>query len=194
VQLTVLKEAGYKEAMLGLSLSYGQTWKPVDELKAYEVASRLSHKGDGHNKFLESMVVWLDITAPRFFWAEFDTYRVGVTKQSASTMHTLKRDGVQDNQFDPYPGHLAIAKLKDAVTGNMGIEMIKAMLPESFLQRRIVCLNYAVLQRMYRQRRKHRLPQWRKFCEALADGLKFPYFVVGKSEEAKHSESGGIDE
>lgn len=179
----VLREAGYREALLGLSLSYGQRWSPDDETKAYEVARRLAHKGDGHNKFLESMCVWLDVTAPRFFWSEMDTYRTGMTKQSESTMHTLKRDGVRDNQFDPYPGHAAVKNVQDAVHRGY-IEEIKARLPESFLQRRIICTNYATLQRIVRQRKKHRLSQWQRFCFDVLTQVKYPEFLDGdwKSE------------
>ncbi len=71
----LLHEHGSQEALLGLSLSY-------DSEPNIKVANQLAHKQGGHNKFLESIVVWLDITAPRYWWQEFDTYRIGITKQS----------------------------------------------------------------------------------------------------------------
>ena len=83
MNVTVLNEAGYQEALLGLSLSYEQS---LDKMPA--VAERLAQRDNGHNKFLESIVVWLDVIAPRYWWQEFDTYRIGVSKQSSSTMHT----------------------------------------------------------------------------------------------------------
>lgn len=186
---TVLREAGYHEALLGLSLSYGQKWSPDEELKAYDVASRLAHKGGGHNKFLEAMCVWLDVSAPRFWWAEFDTYRIGVTKQSESTMHTLKRDGVKDSQFEPFPGHYAVSAVRDAIFYGSSIDEIKARLPESFVQRRIICTNYAALQRIVKQRAMHRLPQWREFCQDLVKQLKYPDFVRKPIPYPQHSET-----
>ncbi|MCK9240314.1 hypothetical protein [Desulfocurvus sp.] len=55
------------------------------------MAEKLAPLDKGHNKVLESMCVWLDVRMPRYWWQEFDTYRVGVTKQSESTMHILIR-------------------------------------------------------------------------------------------------------
>ncbi len=86
--LTVVKteEAGYQSAMIGLAKSKKQ---PVENMPA--LAVKLAPKGLGHNKFLEAMVVWLDVRAPRYWWQEADTYRIS-TKQSESTMHTLVRE------------------------------------------------------------------------------------------------------
>ena len=80
MHVRILEEHGHDSALLGLSLSYDQT---PERMPA--VAERLRFRGDGHNKFLESILVWLDVTAPRYFWQQFDTYRVGVTKQRQST-------------------------------------------------------------------------------------------------------------
>lgn len=188
MNVKVLREAGYKEAILGLSLSYGQRWSPADELKAYEVCSRLAHKGDGHNKFLESICVWLDVTAPRFFWSEFDTYRVGVTKQSESTMHTLKRDGMKVSDFGGFLTKEFVDIINEAANvPGISIANIKCLLPEGFHQRRIICTNYMALQRIIKQRHKHRLPQWRLFCEVVVSELMFPQFVM-KKEEFLHDE------
>ena len=67
-----LNESGYAEAILGLSLSYG-----TDVHRMRVRAESLAHMDKGHNKFLESIYTWWDITAPRYWWQEFDTYRVG---------------------------------------------------------------------------------------------------------------------
>lgn len=182
MQTLVIREAGYKEAILGLSLSYGQRWTPSDEMKAYNVALRLSSKGDGHNKFLESMCVWIDVTAPRFWWSEMDTYRVGITKQSESTMHTLRRaisnGGVQDHMFER--GCVTddtVDALEATVKYGKDIEIVKLYLPESFLQRRIICTNYKTLQTIVRQRKDHKLPQWKMFCDDVIRSLKYPEFI-----------------
>ena len=91
MDVQIMAECGVVEAMVGLSLSYG-VGKSYEEM--LEVAKKLYNKDGGHNKFLESIVVWLNIDAPRYWWQQFDTYRVGTTKQSGSTMHTImKRAG-----------------------------------------------------------------------------------------------------
>jgi len=171
MQVRVLEEAGYKWAMLGLSLSFRQDPDRMDS-----VAMRLAHKGDGHNKYLEQMVVWLDIVGPRYWWQQFDTYRVGVSKQSESTMHTItKRPLTQEDFEHPIPkGWLdELNRLIEAEDWRR----VKELLPESFRQRRIVCTNYLALQRMVRQRRDHRLPEWWEFIVELVPQLKRPELV-----------------
>ena len=98
IDVDVLNLAGYYEALYGIGLSRGLTscvsfeeFKDNRELvdRLSSVALSLSCLDGGHNKFLESIVLWVNIDAPRYFWVEFDTYRVGVTKQSESTMYSL---------------------------------------------------------------------------------------------------------
>ncbi len=171
MQVTVLDEYGYEFALLGLSLSYKQ-----DTERMPEVARRLAFKGGGHNKFLESIVLWLDITAPRYWWQQFDTYRVGVTKQSESTMHTMtKRPLIQEDFEHPIPAE-TLAHLNDLVAEN-DWKTVKWLLPESFLQRRIVCLNYMTLQRMIRQRATHKLEEWRAFIDQVLGQVAHPEFL-----------------
>jgi len=95
MKVKILDERGYDWALLGLSLSFEQD--PADMPR---VAQKLAFRGDGHNKFLESIVLWLDITAPRYWWQQFDTYRAGVSKQSASTMHTMTRRALTQEDFE----------------------------------------------------------------------------------------------
>ena len=85
MKVEILKEAGYDEALLGLSLSYGTTIE-----RAEEVAKKIASKNGGHNKFLESIIMWIDVTAPRYWWSQMDTYRM-MTKQSQSTCTRWRR-------------------------------------------------------------------------------------------------------
>jgi len=161
MHVRILEEHGYGSALLGLSLSYDQT---PERMSA--VAERLRFRGDGHNKFLESIVIWLDVAAPRYFWQQFDTYRVGVTKQSQSTMHTMTARPLAQSDFaHPIPtAHLDhLNRLIEA----RDWEAVKHDLPESFVQRRIVCTNYMALQRTIRQRETHRLAEWHEFIDAV---------------------------
>lgn len=166
MNILIRKEAGYEEAILGLSLSYN-----IDPLDAVLVAQKLAHKDGGHNKFLESMYLWLDITAPRFWWQEADTYRLS-TKQSESTMHTIKRRLLTQDDFE-YPVYNLDA-LNIVISSNVSIEAIKNILPEGFLQRRIWVMNYKTLKNILTQRYTHKLPQWRQFCEYILESVEHP--------------------
>jgi len=95
----VIKEAGYEEALLGLSLSFN-----ADLERMPKRAEKLAPLDKGHNKCLESIAVWLDVRAPRYWWQEYDTYRVGVTKQSESTMQDNRQpESKRDSTLLPMP-------------------------------------------------------------------------------------------
>ena len=177
MQTIVLKECGYDEAMLGLSLSHNQY--PANMA---DVADKLAHKGDGHNKFLESIAVWIDVTAPRYWWQQFSTYRIGTSAQSESTMHTILKWELRQSDFEGnvHPDYLE--HLNNLIKEGKLVE-VKQALPESFLQRRIVCTNYATLQRIERQRRTHKLPEWQSFCDSVLLGVKYPKWVSEKWKE-----------
>ena len=172
MKIEVLREAGYTEALLGLSLSYNTQ---LDRMP--EVALRLAGMDKGHNKFLESIVVWLDITAPRYFWQQFDTYRVGVTKQSESTMHTAMKRWLTPRDFDGRIHPDALAHLNYSIR-RKNFDMLKCELPEGFLQRRIVCCNYKSLKHIIGQRHNHRLPEWQIFCQAIQAQVEYKEFLV----------------
>ena len=172
MKVEILEESGFQSAMLGLSLNKKQN---VDNMQ--RVAMKLGECDGGHNKFLESIVVWLDITAPRFFWSEFDTYRAGVTKQSESTMHTLKKERVTQDCFEYDINQNYIDVLNCMIADDKPIEEIKNALPDGFLQRRVVCTNYKTLRNIYLQRKSHRLPQWKQFCEYISNNLKYAVYA-----------------
>ena len=172
MKVTVLREAGCDEALLGLSLSYDQ---PIENMP--KVADKLARKNGGHNKFLESIMIWVEVQAPRFWWQEGDTYRIS-TKQSESTMHTLVKelqlifsseqlDDYVRNNFDG--GFLAITpetiRQMHFIANDVGIDdevqrlvTLKRMMPEGFLQKRMWCFSYKTFRNMVLQRMNHRLP------------------------------------
>jgi len=172
MKVKILKECGYEEALFGLSLSYNVN----DMQKIEQRAIKLAQMGGGHNKFLESIILWIDIDAPRYWWSQFDTYRIGVTKQSQSTMHTiLKRElTIKDFEDTIYGNILDILnryiKIKD-------FEMVKAHLPESFLQRRIICTNYKTVRCIISQRHGHKLKQWQNFINSIYEQINYPNFL-----------------
>ena len=176
MRVRVLEEHGYDAALLGLSLSYSQ-----DPEKMRRVAERLRFLGGGHNKFLESIVLWLDVTAPRYFWQQLDTYRVGVTKQSESTMHTMLARALMQEDFEhPIPEE-HLAHLNELIEAK-NWERVKHDLPESFNQRRIVSMNYMALQRMVRQRATHRLEEWQRFIADVMNQVQHPELLREEQE------------
>lgn len=161
----------------------------------YDLAKRLCKAGSEHRKFLQMVQVWVNITAPRYFWSEFDTYRVGVVKNSESTMHTLKKDGLTQDCVEFEWGFdleadetmtnllLALQSLQKEVIENKEYSehyhrIMKALLPEGFLQKRTVNVNYETLGNMYRQRKNHRLPEWSVDFVEWVKSLPYSEFIT----------------
>jgi len=168
--VTVKAEAGYWQAMEGLALSYSK-----DDRDMPNVAFKLYDKDGGHNKFLESMQAWLLIRFPRHIWQQFDTYRIGVTKQSESTMHTIAKRPLTQDDFDVPILASYLDHLNELVEQGEFTEL-KNALPESFLQVRMVCLNYKALRHIMRQRHNHKMPHWRQFCLECIEQLEYKEF------------------
>ena len=197
MQVDIIETTGIDEALLGLGLSYGLTSdmdiyalsypeNAVTYCKCRDIANKLAHKQGGHNKFLESITISLDITAPRYWWSEFDTYRVGVTKQSESTMHTITKRPLTQKDFQGTVVAETLTFLNELidkynntpylVTQQTLLHKIKNNLPEGFLQRRIVVLNAKTLQNIIAQRHNHRLREWHTFCTAIYNVFdEFPF-------------------
>ena len=185
MKVEIIGESGFLEALFGLGLSYGitsgmtfDTFKDSRNIidKVREASLKLYTKEGGHNKFLESIQMWLDVTAPRYIWAEIDTYRVGCSKQSESTIHTLTKSPFVQGMFcRPVPaevlGSLEELRIKGDFVG------LKNILPEGFLQRRIWNLNYKVLRNILSQRKRHRLSEWQYFCDYIYTYCKYPIYI-----------------
>jgi hypothetical protein len=187
MEVKILTEYGYHEALLGIGLSYGLTsGKSLQEFERDEklmqrlegIAQRLVRRGGAHAKFLESIAVWLDITAPRFWWCQMDTYRVGITKQSESTMHTITKRKLTQDDFESDIHYSTLDRLNYLIWGKE-FDKLKNELPEGFLQRRVVCTNYKVLSHIVAQRYNHKLFQWLFFCRVLFENLKYPHLIEG---------------
>jgi hypothetical protein len=136
----------------------------------------LIRQGPQHCKGIRQIYAWLDVTAPRFWWQEMDTYRIGVEKGSESTMHKLASRHVIEQDFDDNGKDLfgytidSLNTLIDQYQKDRNPETFLALkrnLPESFLQKRFVCASYQALRTIYWQRYNHRLPHWKEFCEWL---------------------------
>lgn len=181
MRVRIISEHGYSEALFGLGLSHGVTSgeSPHDFniARMERVALKLAGKGGGHDKFLRQIAVWLDITAPLYWWKEFDTYKVGTTAQSESTMHTLLKKPLEEGHFEGPLPDVMLAELREAWNAQ-DFHRLNAMLPHSFRQRRIVSCNYAVLRNILTQRRNHKLSEWHTFRENVKAQASYPELLV----------------
>lgn len=126
-----------------------------------KLLSTLVKRGDEHAKVLRGVQAWFEITAPRFWWQEFDTYRIGVEKLSSeSTMH-IQGQGLSEEE---------LVAMKEALT-------------EGTMQKRIVMLSYQALRRIWIQRHNHRLPHWRAFCDIIKTLPFAKDFILAGLEE-----------
>jgi len=192
VKVIVLSENGYDEALLGMSLSFYDHAVPLEDWwtdekkeRAVQRALALSDRFGGHNKFLESINVQLYIQACRSFWSEFDTYRVGMSKNSASTMHTLSKRLVTEQDFEIGTTQASIDALNYCIADYndstsifyKDIARLKNNLPEGWLQERQVSTNYMTIFNITRQRNAHRLKYWKILLENLQEQLEHPELI-----------------
>ena len=193
MRVKILNEQGYYEALFGVGLSYGLTsdkelldLKDSDWKELSKIANKLYNKQGGHNKFLESIQMWIDITAPRYWWQEFATYRVGTSIQSESTIHSGLKNGLSNKDFVLNLPNIFLKILNMCIASKNLIEL-KALLPEGFLQRRIVNTNYKVLQNIISQRKNHKLSEWHVFIDSIMRQAKYaPFFLRGINEKKKN--------
>lgn len=180
MHISLMAYSGLSQALYGLGLSYGLTSNITysqfcslhnTELydKLFARALKLAPKDLGHNKFLEHIQTWWDIRLTRYMWSEFDTYRVGVSKQSESTMHTIKKRPLTPKDFSPHTLQSQIDEVNHLIETKASIEKIKANLPEGFYQAREVNISLKSLINIYRQRQNHHLQEWHTLIE---DGFK----------------------
>jgi len=156
------------------------------------LATRLINAGTEHCKFLRQIHVWVDLTLPRYIWSEFDTYKFN-TVNSCSTMHTIHRRLLTQEDFESHIGIEQIGYLNDLIAlkkagdidNHYFIHTIKNNLPEGFLQKRTVSTNYAELINIYHQRKSHKLDQWHKICEWIEQLPYMSIFLGGVPDEEK---------
>jgi len=175
MKVVVLREAGYDEAMLGLSLSYLQ---PVKNM--HKVALKLIPKGEPHCKFLRQVHVWVKITGPWKWWKHLQTYNVGVDWpdfQSSSTMHKLlSRPLTQENFEDEI--HYQVLNVVNSFIHFGNLEKATDHLPGAFLYTRVLCFNYSALRNIVKQRKNHKLQAWQDFIDQLVPQLEHPEWVT----------------
>lgn len=179
-------------------------------LNDHDLMMRLRNAGTDHRKFMRMITVYMDITAPLYWWKEFDTYKVGTVANSCSTMHKIA-----DREFtldDFSCEHLSNPSMHSLGTAIKFLNMYRdiynnwdtvndnsknafqvhekkdawwqmiQLLPSSYNQRRTVMLNYEVLANIYKSRKNHRLDEWQDFCETIK-ALPYSELITGKEAD-----------
>ena len=177
IKVVKIEEAGYESAMFGLSLNKNQ-----DRTKMHDVAAVLSDKDMGHNKFLESMYVWLDVRAPRYWWQDADTYRLS-SKQSQSTNHTILRRPLGKEDFEDRTILDDTLWYLNTLINEKNFLELKKHLPEGFMQRRCWCLSYKTLSNVIHQRQYHKLPHWQSFNSQIMAQVTYPEFLIKRLKD-----------
>lgn len=170
-----IKTAFVEEALDFAGLPYEKGRPKEKTLKALANASQRSH-----GKFLRQMMISFVVEAPTYWWIEFDTYKVGTTRMSTSTMHTLM-NGVFPDNFEPTLGGDIVRSINELIAKG-DLLAVKAALPASFKYSSFVTMNYEVLRNIYRDRLTHKLPQWKDFIHSFKDIPYYEDFIVGNSK------------
>lgn len=169
----------------------------------YALMKKLRNAGTDHRKFMRMITVYLDVTAPLYWWKEFDTYKVGTVANSCSTMHKIhakkftREDFSHEHLFDCMTGDVELLPIEilDYTINCLNLcrerylktndkecwwQMIQ-LLPSSYNQKRTVMLNYEVLANIYQSRKDHKLDEWHTFCHWI-DELPYSELITGYEE------------
>lgn len=195
---------GWDAAIRGMRNSFNSWDKSDSKYNAqtgkFEVGSadltlmdRLSRSGQSHAKFLRYINVTFDVTAPRYWWAEMDTYKVGTVRNSCSTMHKVQAKEFVREDFSIEHLNEESLKTLDILIKTLNEarnrfnseknkddwwQMIQ-LLPASLNQKATIQLNYQVLQGIYFTRKDHRLDEWHTFCDWIKN-LPYSSLIIGK--------------
>lgn len=164
--------------------------------KDKELMKRLVHAGPSHRKFLRQIFVSVDITAPLYWWKEFDTYKVGTTANSCSTMHKIhdKEFTLDDFSVEHLNDDVLNKPFKDIISclnffrqlyiqdhdKDNWWQMIQ-LLPSSYNQKRTVTMNYENLLNIYETRKNHKLDEWKDFCKWI-ERLPNAELIIGEEK------------
>ena len=169
-----------------------------------KLCKSLAYAGAEHRKFMRSMQIRVRVTAPLYWWKEYDTYKIGTVTESESTMHTIAQREFRledfsiehletiarfDDDNEPHQPYMIIKSVIDCLNACRKTyletksktdwwQMIQ-LLPSSYNQTRNITLSYEAAANIYRQRKHHKLDEWREFCSFL-ETLPYPEFIMGK--------------
>lgn len=149
----------------------------------------LAKLGDDNAKFMRMIGAGITVKAPRYWWMEFDTYKLGrfdldEEHCSESTMHRKISEPFETSDFEN--GDIPSAYLRQlnevremVASGQCWLEGLKTMIPEGFVQTRDMLLNYQAMRRIYHARKNHKLSQWREFCDWMETNIPYSELITG---------------
>ena len=205
---TISGDSGPFKNVDGFSTDGEQVYIGPNDL---DLMTRLRNAGTDHRKFMRMITVYLDITAPLYWWKEFDTYKVGTVANSCSTMHKIADKEFTLDDFshehlidsplvEEAPGKPALLNMQAREMLVILVNVLNAarynylktknkkywwqmiqLLPSSYNQKRTVMLNYEVLANMYKSRRNHKLDEWHTLCDWI-EQLPYSELVTGKTD------------
>ena len=192
-----------EEIAPGVKRTYWEPCVPYTSIGTNDHAlmMKLRNAGTDHRKFMRMITVYMDITAPLYWWKEFDTYKVGTVANSCSTMHKIaeKEFTLDDFSYEHLlgPDDLNWGDTVPLVTLECVISALNVyrqkyletqdktywrqmiqLLPSSYNQRRTVMLNYEVLANIYKSRCNHKLDEWRELCTWI-ESLSYSELITG---------------
>lgn len=191
IKIDNVEVVGLKHAIRGMRNPMNSWAKSDSEFSSYnnapwiigendlDLMKRLRQAGTDHRKYMRMITVYLDITAPLYWWKEFDTYKVGTVANSCSTMYKIHdKEFVLDDFSHKHLTDIS-TNILNIIIQNLNYnrneynktkdklyfyQMIQ-LLPTSYNQKRTIMLNYEVLANMYKSRKNHKLDEWREFCK-----------------------------
>ena len=202
IEIKTLEVCGFMPAIIGMRNAMN-SWAKIDSSYTFpdgefvlgpedkKLMMNLRNAGTDHRKFMRMITVYADITAPLYWWKEFDTYKVGTVANSCSTMHKIHSKEFVLDDFSHE--HLFELDVLNTVIGYLNHyrneflitkdkkcwwQMIQ-MLPSSYNQKRTVMLNYEVLANIYKSRKNHKLDEWRDFCKWI-ETLPYGELITGE--------------
>ena len=160
-----------------------------------KLMKKLAKAGSDHRKFMRQIFVSVDITAPLYWWKEFDTYKVGTVANSTSTMHTIHKkefelDDISTDHLSEWGKYvldtvidfLELCRIEFNETKDKTAWYdIISLLPSGYLQKRTVTMNYENLVKMYHARKNHKLDEWHEFCDWIKE-LPYSEIITGVKE------------
>ena len=213
MKIVTLNVAGIKEAMVSMRNAHNSWYKndtvkdengnivigPNDE----ELSDKLMKAGPVHGKHLRFIQVWANIDAPMYWWKEFDTYRMGVEKNSCSTMHKITSRPLDINDFEindseeeSYFKNTIIPRLNNLILDTCNPDSndfdrkiiwrkIIAELPSNYIQHRTVMMSYAALKNITKYRKDHKLWEWDPVFMNWIGSLPESWLIFGKEHRIK---------
>ena len=186
IKIEQVHVSGWEAAIRGMRNPMN-SWEQSDSVngagigqKDLDLMKRLAAAGSDHRKFMRYINVTLDITAPLYWWKEYDTYKVGTVANSCSTMHRIheKEFTIDDFSHEHLFGTAEVVLEHIIITLNLNRDRFNEsghkdkqswwnmiqLLPSSYNQRRTVQLNYEVLRHIYHARKAHKLDEWQALC------------------------------